>query len=63
LRKVANRQTDRQTDRQQRLHIVIGGGNYNCWIVLFIASLYTGLATLRYANTAERFEHTIFNSK
>jgi len=29
MRKVANRQTDRQTDKQQRLHILLGGGNYS----------------------------------
>jgi len=27
LRKVANRQTDRQTDKQRRLRILLGGGN------------------------------------
>jgi len=26
LRKVANRQTDKQTDKQLRLHIMLGGG-------------------------------------
>jgi len=26
LRKVANRETDRETDRQRRLHILLGGG-------------------------------------
>jgi len=29
LCRVANRQTDRQTDKQRRLHILLGGGNKN----------------------------------
>jgi len=29
LRKLANKQTDKQTNKQRRLHILLGGGNNN----------------------------------
>jgi len=38
LRKVANRETDRQTDKQRRLHILLDGG-YNSPSTLFFSSI------------------------
>ena len=35
LPKAANRQTDRQTIKQRRLHIILGGGNYANWCSCF----------------------------
>ena len=45
LRKVANRQGDRQTDKQRRLHILLGGGNISSLRTNCVHRVFTGEPT------------------